>query len=171
MIQLDNLSAKILETTYNQMAPQDFGNVFQDLVEVCLRHGNRPTLHAQGNAGNPDIVWNEWGWEVKSSQQITAEATQAAVDAMANYTNKRLVFLHTVVAPYTLYVANLEGFKGNQFNPQQLPQLPEEESELASSLGEIIRCMNSALYTEIPPQNVEQAMDPRRIEAVNILGW
>jgi hypothetical protein len=175
MIQLDNLASLILENTAAAMGPQDFGNVFQDLVEVSLRHANRPGLAAQGNAGNPDHFWNDgttsWGWEVKSYNTAACTAEPAAVNAMAQFTHKRLVYLHTSVAPYTLYVANLEGFAGAQFNPSQLPQLEDEERELADSLNELLRCMNSTLYTEVPANLVEQAMDPRRNAAVQLLGW
>lgn len=175
MIQLDNLASIILEKTAAAMIPQDFGNVFQDLVEVCLRHGNRPGLAAQGNAGNPDLLWNDgvntWGWEVKAYQTPTCPATFAAVDALANFAHKRLVYLHTAVAPYTLYVADLEGFAGNQFNPGQLPSLKGEELELAASLNELLRCLNSALYMDVPSKFVEQALDPRRSAALKLLRW
>lgn len=175
MTQLDNLASIILEKTAAAMSPQDFGNVFQDLVEVSFRHGNRPGLAAQGNAGNPDFFWNDgaksWGWEVKSSEQNSCPATEAAVKAMQQFTNKRLVYLNTSVAPFTLYVADLEGFAGDSFNPSQLPNLEDEERELAASLNELLRCMNSALYTEVPADKVEQGMDPRRNDAVRLLGW
>ena len=175
MTQLDNLASLILEKTAAAMNAQDFGNVFQDLVEVSLRHANRPGLAAQGNAGNPDFFWNDgaesWGWEVKSSQGVACPAAPAAVAAMAQFMHKRLVYLNTSVAPYTLYVADLDGFAGAQFNPCQLPHRANEELELAASLNELLRCMNSALYTEVPANLVEQAMDPRRIAAVQLLGW
>jgi len=175
MIQLDNLASLILENTAAAMGPQDFGNVFQDLVEVSLRHANRPGLAAQGNAGNPDHFWNDgttsWGWEVKSYNTAACTAEPAAVAAMAQFTHKRLIYLNTTVAPYTLHVTDLEGFAGTQFNPSQLSERDEEERELAASLNELLRCMNSVLYTDVPATKVERAMDPRRNAAVGLLGW
>lgn len=175
MIQLDNLASLIFKKTADKMNAQDFGYVFQDLVEACLRHCDRQTLAAQGGAGNPDLFWkNEavtWGWEVKSSQERTCPASHAAVKAMAQFTNKRLIYLNTGNAPFTLYVADLEGFDGTAFNPNQLKCIESEERELANSLNELLRCMNSALYTNIGNTLIRQSVNECTDAAVKSLGW
>ena len=167
---LNNLSSLILRDLIDSRSAQDFGNIFQSLVETAIRL-ERPALAAQGNAGNPDFIWMDpatnhtWGYEVKSSSNPSGVPVSiASRNALGQQKHKRLVYLDTSGHPVRLYVCDLETFLAATVNqggngnihPRNLQNQtpPGEENELVSGLERVIQTMNTALFDNLPEQQI-----------------
>lgn len=169
MIQLDNLASMLLQELSDKLSEQDFGNVFQDLVTHALA-AKRPGLAAQGNAGNPDLTWQGWGWEIKTGPR-SCPISKACLAAMGNYAHQRLVFLDTTSTPFPLHVCDFTPFvQTNVGNGQESTActpghlgtaVQYEETELCDGLGNLLRAVNTALVANIPPNNVRAALAAR----------
>ena len=189
-MQLDNLSSMLIAEAIKAMSPQDFGNVFQDLVEACLKKNGRPQLAAQGGAGNPDFTWKDaegtqWGWEVKTGERDCG-ITGDAMRQMLNLNQKRLIFLDKIASPYNLIIIDFAKYlekhsvwasrnekaqESQSCKPQDWHQMLKEESELAQNLEELLRCLNSALFCNLPEGKKRAELATRLSDAQKLLGW
>ena len=170
MTTLNNMSSLILRDLIDSRSAQDFGNIFQSLVETAIRL-ERPALAAQGNAGNPDFIWMDpatnhtWGYEVKSSSNPSGVPVSiASRNALGQQKHKRLVYLDTSGHPVRLYVCDLSSFLDNNVNqtdpikvhPKTLQNqwMQQEEKQLKSELECVIQTMNTALFDNLPEQQI-----------------
>lgn len=184
MIQLDNLASHILKQTDVAINdPSAFGNVWQEMVRICLSV-NRPGLARQGGAGNPDFIWQAQGWEVKSGSQ-TCQISQDCVVAMTALKNPRLVHLDKTSPPYIIRCSDISGFLaqnhawadgGGQATVSCTPgrlsaDQISEEMELKKNLEALLRSANSSLYEGLPQQQISMALAGRLQNAARLLGW
>lgn len=108
MFHLSNSAVILLEALRNKWGPQEFGSWFQDAVAYALgTMGSYRGCYTNPGAGQPDIIAEGTGFEVKSTADGTVALEGNYQAIRTHYQHFKLVGLRTDVKPFPLWVLEM----------------------------------------------------------------